>query len=658
MKNLYIYALGFILLTGYLCCYASMPVDNDLNKELNSYLKSVQKSLQEHDTLSCFKAYRNIAHVYHELQQDEKQLECLLKAAEFAEKTKDIILLSYIYIDLGRYFNEVGDPEQTRYYYNKLLGISQMTDNKSELVQIYDNLARYYKITGDLTSALQFQQKALATTKELGITEKIASMHNALSELYLAENLQDSFVYHAIQAYNIAFGSGDSQTQAIASMRLSQHYQHSDYKKAIECGEIAYQKALESNDLELARDAAAHLSNLHESSGRYRESNIYIRRYHALADSLLRIEEEHERELLMAQMEYEQHEAELIHEIDERQEKLQNQKWLGVLMLCVLILTATLAYTNRKSSRTREAVNAILHEQKDELMAANEELLAVNEELSTVNDELNRTYKELERYKKHLEDLVRDRTSKLREALKQAQESDRFKAAFFANMSHEIRTPLNAILGFLQFIDDPSIDTDKREEMIELINSNSRQLLQMVDDIVTLSKIDSGLLTVQPILFNINDIFNKVMSGAQQIVKDTGKDRLELIVENRLPESLHSAVIDGKQVEMVFLQLINNAVKFTECGFVMFGCETNEDQSLLQFFVEDTGIGISDEHKTLIFKRFWKQGDLYTQEYRGIGIGLSLCEELVRLMGGTLSVESIPDEGSTFRFAIPYERSL
>ncbi len=155
----------------------------------------------------------------------------------------------------------------------------------------------------------------------------------------------------------------------------------------------------------------------------------------------------------------------------------------------------------------------------------------------------------------------------------------------------------------------------------------------------------------------MDQLLGEVMVEAHKLVKYAGKDRLELISENRLSASLQYIQIDGRRIEQVLLHLISNAVKFTQNGFVLIGCEADEAQGMLRFFVEDTGIGISAEHIKLIFQRFWKQGELYTQSYRGIGIGLSLCDELVRLMGGAFSVESMPDKGSVFRFTIRYEKA-
>ncbi len=660
MKGFRICFLGAVLLSACVYGYADAPKTvryglpipykyNDPNKALINYLDTALMAEKKKDVATYFSAYLKIADIYGDLDRRNRQAEYLLKALKTAEEFKSIAMLSEVYTALGEFYAETDDPEQSDQYFDRLLELSKQTENQSDLADIYDKLAEHYQNTGNKELASQYRHKALAVVNRAKLPKKIAFMHHALSELYRAENMSDSAVFYANRAYFMAFKSGETRVQAVAGLRLSQyHQQGKEIRKAIEYAETAYNKALEIGDSVLARDAALQLGNLYEASGHYRESNTYMRNYRMLADSIQHTETARATERALSQSEYEKREAEYESRIALQQQKLRNQKRVGILMACILALTGTLAYTSAKSALARKKINAILGDQKEELATYNEELAASNEEL-------NRTYKELERHREHLEETVRDKTAKLQEALLQAQESDRFKAAFFANMSHEIRTPLNAVLGFLQFIDDPSTDPEKRKEMIDLINANAMQLLLMVDDIVTLSKIDSGLLTIQPEPFKTADLLHNVLTESQKLIKYANKTKLELIVENRFPDA-NPILADGKRIEQVLLHLIDNAVKFTDRGYVLFGCEPTENASEIRFFAEDTGIGISGDHLKLIFKRFWKSGDLYTQAFRGIGIGLSLCEELVRLMGGNLSVESEPDKGSVFRFTIKYER--
>jgi signal transduction histidine kinase len=316
-----------------------------------------------------------------------------------------------------------------------------------------------------------------------------------------------------------------------------------------------------------------------------------------------------------------------------------------ILSVCILLLVLSFVLYALRHRTLRQNI-------EKRMIAQNERLTAYTEKLLATNDELQRTYDELNRYKNSLEQMVEEKTTELQRAFRQVQESDKFKAAFFANMSHEIRTPLNAILGFLQFVSKPSIPSLQKEKMIEMINSNAYQLISLVDNIVDLSKIDSGLLTLHPENCRIDGLMDELYDYAEQLIRYSGKKNLTLSCENKLSASRNVFAIDGKRVKQVLMHLLNNAVKFTESGAIMFGCRFSDDDTLLYFFVEDTGIGILPEHQQEIFKRFWKLGEAYTQRYRGIGLGLSLCESLVQMMNGSFFVTSSLGHGSTFIFSV------
>jgi signal transduction histidine kinase len=131
------------------------------------------------------------------------------------------------------------------------------------------------------------------------------------------------------------------------------------------------------------------------------------------------------------------------------------------------------------------------------------------------------------------------------------------------------------------------------------------------------------------------------------------KEKLEVILDDRFPETLQNILVDGKKISRILSHLVENAIKCTDCGYIVLGCETPHEK-MLRFWVEDTGKGINQEDFDSIFKRFWKQGDAFTQQTRGLGIGLSLCKELIELMNGHISVSSSAGYGSTFEFTINY----
>jgi PAS domain S-box-containing protein len=238
----------------------------------------------------------------------------------------------------------------------------------------------------------------------------------------------------------------------------------------------------------------------------------------------------------------------------------------------------------------------------------------------------------------------------LRDAKEKAEESDRLKSAFLANMSHEIRTPLNAIVGFSRLLARKNYDQDKRKIFIDDIQSNSNQLLTIINDILDISKIESGQFILGPTKVCINKLLQEVHDSMQIQIKD--KD-IVLHCEKPLSDAVVTIIVDEVRLKQVLGNLLHNAIKFTEEGYINFGYKTIKNNEIL-FFVKDTGIGIAPEKHHIIFEHFRQEDDTTTRKYGGTGLGLSISKKLIELMGGNIWVESVKNKGAQFFVTIPY----
>jgi signal transduction histidine kinase len=264
-------------------------------------------------------------------------------------------------------------------------------------------------------------------------------------------------------------------------------------------------------------------------------------------------------------------------------------------------------------------------------------------------DERKRSETQLAEYHAHLELMVQE----LINTKEKAEESDKLKSAFLANMSHEIRTPLNAIVGVLQLLDSNTLSQKDRKDCIKLIMSGSSQLAATLDDIIDISKIDAGQMTLCPVPVQLNQLMSEMETFFEDYLRFADKEHINVFLDDSGFLNQHFVYIDSERFRQVFNNLISNAVKFTDKGYIRFGYRLSSPD-LLEFVVEDSGIGLSPEHHEVIFESFRQLELGNNRQYGGAGLGLTITRNLVRLMGGEIWIESAEGTGATFFFTIPY----
>ena len=240
-------------------------------------------------------------------------------------------------------------------------------------------------------------------------------------------------------------------------------------------------------------------------------------------------------------------------------------------------------------------------------------------------------------------------------AKEKAEGADKLKSAFLSNMSHEIRTPMNAILGFSALLSDSGLTDDERTEFIQIIKDRGHDLMRIIDDIIDISKIESGQINFEIKDCPVNILMSNLLVTLNELKRKNNKTKVSL---NSFPGNLapeFTILTDGNRLRQIMTNLIENALKFTEEGHVDFGynLKSQDKEPTIEFFVRDTGIGIPKEMHSVIFERFRQVDDSATRKYGGTGLGLTISRNLTRLLGGEIWLDSDKGKGTTFYVRLP-----
>jgi len=257
--------------------------------------------------------------------------------------------------------------------------------------------------------------------------------------------------------------------------------------------------------------------------------------------------------------------------------------------------------------------------------------------------------KELQQHRENLEDLVKERTAELAIARDEADKANEFKSAFLANMSHEIRTPLTAILGFSETALDKSQTEEEHDQAINTIIRSGKHLLELINDILDLSKVEAGKLDVEKIPTSVVDVLTEIATLQQKSAASKNLE-FELSCDTPIPEKITS---DPTRLKQIVLNLCSNAIKFTESGFVKIHVACDWQSETLAISVSDSGIGMTAEQMEKVFDAFGQAESSTTRKYGGTGLGLSLSKQLTKKLGGNLIATSEFNKGSKFTVSIP-----
>jgi len=254
-----------------------------------------------------------------------------------------------------------------------------------------------------------------------------------------------------------------------------------------------------------------------------------------------------------------------------------------------------------------------------------------------------------------LRDVTKQKKSEdeLINAKERVEESDRLKSAFLANISHEIRTPMNGIVGFLKLLNREDIDSEKRKDFMNIINSSAELLLKIISDIIEISKIEAGQLKLESNLCNLNKIILDLYYQYELNQKKENITEIQFVHFSGLSDEESEIYTDPVRLRQILTYLIDNAFKFTTKGTIQFGYEIKDSDIL--FSVKDTGVGITQDKAEIIFDRFRQEDDSPSRGFGGLGLGLAISKSLIELLNGKIWFETEKGSGSKFFFTIPYK---
>ncbi|MBN2165210.1 MAG: response regulator [Marinilabiliaceae bacterium] len=323
--------------------------------------------------------------------------------------------------------------------------------------------------------------------------------------------------------------------------------------------------------------------------------------------------------------------------------------WVRGTIIISLLALFFLIYSFRiKSIKQNEIrLKKQVQEKTKALSNAYEELSAKSEQVVSQNIEL-------QKHRDNLEILIKDRTYDLEKAKEKAEESDRLKSAFLANMSHEIRTPLNAIMGFSSLIANDHFEKNELESINNVIQTNGNSLIQIINDIIDISMIDSKQLEIINKPFNLNKFMQNIFESFERELNYYQNTNLKLILDIDTQNNNIHIISDLGRIKQIFQNLFSNAIKFTKQGFIKLGYYFEKSDSKITFYMEDSGIGIEGKFLKAIFNRFHKLNINNNELYGGTGLGLAISKNLAELLGGEMWAESNINKGTKFFFTIKY----
>jgi len=560
----------------------------------------------------------------------DQALQSYHQAMIMAIDLEDDTLLANSYQNTGVLFAEMDRLKDAMDFYQKALDIYRILKDRDNEADIMQNIGIIYSEYNDHREALGYYLSALKVYEDLRDSVSMALIYLNLGSSYEEQNDFGRSLSYYIKSLNISekedykFGLAYSHFSLGSVYRKTREYELSldHLQKSLRYSKMI---ALIENEIDCHKE----LSNVFFALGDYRTAYEELRDYNTLYDSLYSDKVQQNLAEAEIRLKTEMKDREIEDLKNARQKAIRDmiRRTIGlisIVMLTIIVITVSVYY-----SRTLKKANTMLKGEINERLKAEQELISIRQ---------------------NLEERVVQRTTELEKAKIRAEESDRLKSAFIANMSHEIRTPLNAITGFSGLLLREDIPAEKRKEYNDHVIKNNKILVNMIEDLIDTSKIESGNLQLHPSLINIRQFLYRLNEPVLDNLTRKNKTGIEVIMDETEPD-VDSVIADPVRLQQVLWHILDNAVKFTREGYIRYGCLNDHDSMV--FYVNDSGIGIPDFQKEVVFEKFRQLDESAKRKYGGTGLGLYYAKKIACMMGGNLWFESKNDGGSIFYFSVP-----
>ncbi len=616
---------------------AAHLISGSILKNMGSYslsLKEHQKALKlfenQKDTLGIAKSYNSIGLVHIFQNNESLALEYFFLAKKIAEEINNEYYTYTTINNIGYTYQRQEKYAKAIEYFKKVITLDTTSTNLRLLGHTYLNLGRSYLKLKNTEQAIYYHNKSLKANMKIKSELGKTFSYLALADLYFE----------------------------LAQKSSKQSIKHKNLTKAIVYATKAYKISLANGYKNQLKVASYKLYQANTGIGNLNDALKYLELHLAYKDSIYTSEKMKEIENLELTFQSEKKKLQIENLEKANQVKSKNLKilqnrqlYLSLAITLFLAFILVLLFTRKKLKFKNNTIN----KQKNTINTQLEEIAMQNESL--------------ERHKNYLEKMIQEQTKDLIEAKEMAEHADKLKTAFLENLSHEIRTPLNAIVGFSNLMEFEENLSKEGRKFVAHINNASDSLLRIIESIMQVSNMQLGEYKLSLSILDVQVLFKSLFNEFSTTENYAGKKNL--VLKTKIELTNKQIETDANFLKTILYHLIDNALKFTETGYVEFSCRIlpitlnpattlqrkKDNIPLLQFQVKDTGIGINNEDIKFIFDKFRKIDVEKSKLYRGLGLGLTIVKNMVEQLGGEIWVESEIAKGSTFYFTIPYKNT-